>query len=173
MCSLTIECVLLLQVESQTMVLWLVITEVSGCPFLTRALGPIINNILNSRESFELDPREVCMRMRERERERGAYHQQHSQFPWILRAGPQRGRLSEKYPLQCLSIVTVLGLWLFRICGIHTFSKVPSTVPFYSDCTRALTFQKVQNPDSLETAAGNVQAAIKAICDSLNAQVIL
>ena len=59
MCSLTIECVLLLQVESQTMVLWLVITEVSGCPFLTRALGPIINNILNSRESFELDPREA------------------------------------------------------------------------------------------------------------------
>mmetsp|Transcript_87697 Transcript_87697/g.128279 ORF Transcript_87697/g.128279 Transcript_87697/m.128279 type:complete len:870 (+) Transcript_87697:45-2654(+) len=46
----------LLQVESQSMVLWLVITEVSGCPFLTRALGPIINNILNSRETFELDP---------------------------------------------------------------------------------------------------------------------
>jgi len=38
------------------MVLWLVITEVSGCPFLTRALGPIINNILNSRETFDLDP---------------------------------------------------------------------------------------------------------------------
>jgi hypothetical protein len=38
------------------MVLWLVITEVAGCPFLTRALGPIVNNVLNSRETFELDP---------------------------------------------------------------------------------------------------------------------
>jgi hypothetical protein len=46
----------LLQAESSSMVLWLVITEVSGCPFVTRALGPIINNVLNSREKFELDP---------------------------------------------------------------------------------------------------------------------
>ena len=48
----------LMQAESQCMVLWLVMTEVAGCPFLTQALGPVVSNVLLSRETFELDPQQ-------------------------------------------------------------------------------------------------------------------
>ena len=35
------------------------------------------------------------------------------------------------------------ALWLSRICGIHTFSKVPSIVPWHSTDTRTTTFQNM------------------------------
>jgi len=46
----------LLQVESSSMLLWLVSTEVVGCPFLAKALGPAISRICQSRDAMEVDP---------------------------------------------------------------------------------------------------------------------
>mmetsp|Transcript_7440 Transcript_7440/g.18578 ORF Transcript_7440/g.18578 Transcript_7440/m.18578 type:complete len:810 (-) Transcript_7440:35-2464(-) len=49
----------LLQAESSTMLLWMVVTEVSGCPFLSRALGPTVGMICRQRLWLEMDPSKI------------------------------------------------------------------------------------------------------------------
>lgn len=46
----------LLQAESASMLLWMVTTEVAGCPFLARVLGPTVGEICRSDRVLEMDP---------------------------------------------------------------------------------------------------------------------
>ena len=49
----------LLQAESSSMLLWMVTTEVAGCPFLARVLGPTVGEICRSGKLYEMDPARV------------------------------------------------------------------------------------------------------------------
>uniref|UniRef100_A0A6U2E2N2 PDZ domain-containing protein n=3 Tax=Hemiselmis andersenii TaxID=464988 RepID=A0A6U2E2N2_HEMAN len=49
----------LLQAESSSMLLWMVTTEVAGCPFLAMALGPTVGDVCRQGKYLEMDPAKV------------------------------------------------------------------------------------------------------------------